>query len=107
MKRLTLSEEILLLSIWQLNENAYGVTIREKNCEHSGGDVGFGTLYNKLEQLVKKGYAVSFKGDPEAVRGGKRKVFYRVTKEGLSALEAARDLHQKMWTGVPRLKERS
>ena len=103
MKRLTINEEILLLAIWRLEENAYGVTIREKIIEYTGSEVSFGTLYNNLEKLVKKGYAFSYKGDPTAVRGGKRKVFYRITKEGVDALKKARELHRKLWDDIPEI----
>ncbi len=101
LKRLTINEEILLLSIWRLGEDAYGVPIRDKILETTDNDVGMGSLYNNLEQLVKKGYVFSVRGEPTAVRGGKRKVYYRVTDLGLGALNDARNLHQQLWSGVP------
>ena len=103
MKRLTINEEILLLAIWRLGEEAYGVTIREKVNELTGMDFRFGALYNHLEQLARKGYVSSYKGDPTAIRGGKRKVFYRITAEGRAALESSRTLHERLWKDVPRL----
>ena len=99
--KLTLNEQILLLSIWRLEDEAYGVKLREMVCDYTGKDVAFGTLYNNLDQLIKKGYAVSFKGEPTAVRGGKAKVYYRMTKEGMLALQDARELQNKLWDGVP------
>ncbi|MCP4725878.1 MAG: PadR family transcriptional regulator [bacterium] len=101
MKRLTITEEILLLTIWRLKDDAYGVTIRDRICEYYDSDVGFGTLYNNLDQLVKKGYVKAEKGEPSPVRGGKRKVYYSITKEGLQSLKNARELHNKLWDGVP------
>lgn len=103
MKRLTINEEILLLTIWRLRDKAYGVSIRDKVLETTGSDVGLGSLYNHLEQLVKKGYVFSVRGEPTAVRGGKRKVYYRITDLGLNALNEARHLHQKLWNDVPEL----
>lgn len=100
MKRLTTNEEILLMSIWRLKDEAYGVKIRKMFCGYTGTDVGFGTLYNNIDQLVKKGYVVSFKGEPTAKRGGKRKVYYKITNRGLESLQAAHALHNKLWEGI-------
>ena len=100
-KKVTITEQILLMAIWRLGDEAYGVKLRELVCDYTGRDVAFGTLYNNMDQLIKKGYAVSFKGEPTAVRGGKAKVFYRITDEGLDALQTARELQKKLWAGVP------
>jgi len=101
MNKVTITEQILLLAIWRLKEDAYGVKIRELICEYTSSDVGFGTLYNNLDQLLKKGYAHSFKGEPTAVRGGKRKVYYKITERGMEALQTARELQNKLWDGIP------
>ncbi len=100
MKILTINEEILLMGIWKLGENAYGVKIMEFYSDATGREVSFGTLYNNLDQLVKKEYVVSVKGEPTAVRGGKRKVYYTITEIGREALGRARELHRKIWEGV-------
>ena len=101
MKKLTITEEILLLAIWRLKEEAYGVKIMEIFCEYTKSDVSIGTMYNNLDQLVKKGYVTSYKGEPTSVRGGKRKVYYRITELGIDALQAARELQNKLWDGIP------
>ena len=99
----TLNEQILLLSIWRLGDEAYGYNIREQINEYEQKEIAFGTLYNNLDQLIRKGYAVSFKGEPTAIRGGKRKVYYKITPKGMDALQAARDLQNKLWDGIPKL----
>jgi DNA-binding PadR family transcriptional regulator len=99
--KLTITEQILLLTLWRLKDEAYGVKIREMVCDYTSRDVAFGTLYNNLDQLIKKGYATSYKGEPTAVRGGKAKVYYQITKEGKKALQAARELQEKLWDGIP------
>lgn len=101
MKKLTITEEILLLAIWRLKEKAYGVNILEIYSDYTKSDVSIGTMYNNLDQLVKKGYVVSYKGEPTSVRGGKRKVYYRITGLGIDALQAARELQDKLWDGIP------
>ena len=99
--KLTITEQILLLTIWRLNDEAYGFNIREQVCEYTKKEVAFGTLYNNLDQLIRKGLAVSYKGEPTAVRGGKRKTYYRITDQGMDALQAARELQSKLWDGIP------
>ena len=99
--KLTITEQMLLLTIWRLDEESYGFKIRERVCEYMNKEIAFGTIYNNLDQLIRKGYAVSYKGEPTAVRGGKRKVYYKITDEGLDALQAARELQNKLWDDIP------
>jgi PadR family transcriptional regulator PadR len=100
-KRLTLTEQILLLAIWRLDSEAYGVKIRGLYCLHTKTDVGFGTMYNNLDQLVRNGYVISYKGEPTAIRGGKRKVYYTITDLGKDALQAAKELQNRIWGDIP------
>jgi len=99
--KLTIIEQILLLTILRLDKEAYGNKIREKVSEYLKKDIAIGTLYNNMDQLIRKGYAISYKGEPTAVRGGKRKVFYIITKDGMDALQAAKELQNKLWDGIP------
>jgi DNA-binding PadR family transcriptional regulator len=101
MKYLTLNEEILLLSIWRLKDNAYGVTIREEYSRSTGKDIVMGTMYNSLDYLVKKGHVITERGEPTSERGGRSKIYYRVTKTGLKALKKAKELHESVWEAIP------
>jgi DNA-binding PadR family transcriptional regulator len=101
MKELTLYESILLLAIWRLKDNAYGVTIREKVSEVTKRTISYGTLYSYLDQLSRKGYVGKTIGAPSSERGGRRKIFYTVSTEGMNALKAARDLQKSIWDDVP------
>ena len=98
---LTLNEELLLTVISHLEDNAYGVTIMEKIREISPKKIVFGTLYNSLDKLVKKGYVVATAGEPTPERGGRRKVFYTLTKRGRISLEKTREFHQELWEWIP------
>ncbi len=100
---LTLNEAILLLAIWRLGEDAYGVTIREKVVETTGKTVVYGTLYNSLDKLVKKGFVAIEKGEPTAERGGRHKIYYHLTGFGLESLKKTRELHFGMWDGIGNL----
>ena len=101
MKKLTINEQIFLIAIWHMKDEAYGVTIRQKIKELTGTSLMFGTLYNTLNHLVKKGYVVTRKGEPSLQRGGHNKVYYSITPEGRTALEKARELQKKLWNSIP------
>ena len=100
MNSLTLKEQVLLLAIWQLNDNAYPVSIREKVIEITRKNVVYGTLYNSLELLLKKGYVTSKKGEPTSERGGKSKIFFTLTDEGISALQNSKQFYETLWLGI-------
>jgi len=103
MKEITVLEEILLTTIFRLGEDAYGVSIRQKVSEITKKEIIYGTLYNTLDQLLRKGYVRKRQGKPTPQRGGRSKIFYNLTVKGIKALQDARDLHQKIWDGIPDL----
>lgn len=100
MKELTISEEIILTAIWRLKDNAYGVTIRKKAEEVTGREMIYGTLYNILAQLVRKGYVKKSRGMPTSERGGRSKLYYLLTPTGIKALQKARELQNLIWEGL-------
>lgn len=101
MNKLTVNEEICLVAIWHLKNEAYGVNIRKKIKELTGHSLILGTLYNMLEQMMRKGFINSRKGEPTFQRGGHNKVYYSLTRHGEAALGEARKLHEKLWDSVP------
>lgn len=103
MKEMTVSEELVLTAIWRLKENAYGISVRRKVVEVTGRDMAYGTLYNILDQLVRKGYVSKRLGQPVAKRGGRSKIYYRLTETGVLALQDAHKLQKKIWEGLPEL----
>jgi PadR family transcriptional regulator PadR len=103
MSVLTLNEEIILIAVFRLGGSAHGVAIRDKIDEISGKEIVYGTIYNSLEYLIRKGFVRSAKGDPTPERGGKRKTIYSITSDGKSALMNTRSLHERLWKGMPDL----
>lgn len=100
MKELTKIEEILLLAIWRLKDDAYGVKIRQYVSQIIGKEFTYGNLYSALSQLSKKKYVKKAMGEPTADRRGRRKIYYTVSPAGVKALRTAREMNQKMWEGV-------
>ena len=101
MKSLTVFEEIVMLAIYRLNQNAYSVTIHQEILSLTGKDVILGTLFRALDQLNRKGYLTKNKGKPIKAKGGKSKMFYVITDEGYQAMEQTRKMHEKIWDNIP------
>ncbi len=103
MEIITRTEEILNLSVWKLQKEAYGLAIRRHASELLNREMSVGAVYIPLERLVKKGHLTTWESEPTDVRGGRRKRFYELTPAGLTALHAVRQIHQEAWSGLPRL----
>lgn len=100
MKELTRLEEILLLTIWRLKDEAYGVKIRQHVSIALEKNITYGNLYSALNQLVKKKYVTKTLGEPTPERRGRRKIYYTITPLGSRALKAAWELNEKLWAGI-------
>ncbi len=101
MYEMTKNEELILLSIWKLKDNAYGVTIRENFKKITGKTLNYGSLYNTLYLLVRRGLVESKESEPLSKQGGRRKVLYSMTHEGEKALANAQRVHKLAWGDVP------
>ncbi len=100
MNHLTKNEEIILLSILRLEENAYGVSIKSQIKKLTGHDWNYGLLYATLDQLAKKGLLIKREGKPMPERGGRRKIYYTISRGGHRALAEAYKLKVALWDGV-------
>ncbi len=104
MKLLSRIEEIILLSIWQLGDKAYGMSIREEVIKATGKKWLLGAIYGPLGRLHKNGYVLTSKGEPTSERGGRSKVYYRLSREGINALREIRRVNSVIWNGIEELE---
>lgn len=102
MKLLSRAEEIILLAVFRLEDKAYGISIREFIREKTGTEWSLAQIYEPLNKLREKGYAVKYKDRPTPERGGRHKYIYKITQEGKQALLEIRDVHDKVWEKVPK-----
>ena len=102
MKELTLLEQMILAAIIALDANAYGVSIRKKVEKLTGKRLMYGTLYNALDQLLRKDYVSKQKGTTSSARGGRPRIYYSLTPIGKKALRTSYDLQQAIWNSIPR-----
>ena len=92
-----LTEEMVLLAVWKLKDNAYGVTIRKHLSKATRRIFPYGTLYSALAKLVHMRYLNKTVGDPTPERGGRSKNYYRITPNGIEALKNAIELKNSLW----------
>lgn len=103
MKLLSRPEELFLLAIWRLQENAYAVTIRGTVNKITGKSWSFGAVFITLERLVKKRYLTSYLSEPTKKRGGRSKRIYMLTVEAKKVLLEIKKLEKAIWDGLPEL----
>ncbi|MFC2157793.1 PadR family transcriptional regulator [Acidobacteriota bacterium] len=94
-------EEQILVSIWRLQEKAYGIAILEEMTKTTGKNWLTGSIYASLARLLKQNLIEAIEGDPTPKRGGRRKIFYRVTETGQKALNELQRVHVALWAGLP------
>lgn len=102
-KFISRSEEFLLLSVWRLKDNAYGVAIRDQIKKVTGKTWAYGALFVMLSRLEKKGYLLSHFTDPSPRRGGKSKRIFQLSPQGVKALKEVRDVQESVWSGIKEL----
>jgi PadR family transcriptional regulator PadR len=102
-KFMTRNEEIILLAILKLKGNAYGVSIRKQIYLDMGDKWSFASIYQPLDNLVRKKYVRRIKGDPTARRGGKSKFYYEITPEGNRGLQKLKEAHEQVWSDIPEI----
>jgi PadR family transcriptional regulator, regulatory protein PadR len=93
-------EQMVLLAILQIKEDAYGVTIHEELERRTKRKVARAAIYMTLDRLEKKGLLESWTTEPTAERGGRAKRCYKVTKPALEALRASRKALVSLWQGL-------
>ena len=93
-------EQLILLAVLRLRDNAYGVTIREELAARAGRSVAPGAMYTALERLETKGLIVSRMGDPTPQRGGRAKRHVTVTAAGLKALNRSVRAYERLLEGL-------
>ena len=93
-------EHIVLLALLRLEDQAYGVTVRQEIQSRIQREVSIGAVYATLDRLEIKGYVRSFHGDPTPERGGRSKRFFHITAAGLAAVSRTQNAIHSMTHGL-------
>lgn len=94
-------EEIVLLAVCVLGDDAYGVSITDEINGQAGRPVHLSAVHTALYRLAEKGLLRSDLGGATPSRGGRRKRLYAVTAAGRHALREARTLRDSFWRRIP------
>jgi DNA-binding PadR family transcriptional regulator len=93
-------EQLILLAILRLGDEAYGVTIRAELADRAGRVVAPGAMYTALERLEAKGLVATRMGDPTPQRGGRAKRYVTVTAAGVKALRRSVQAYERLLDGL-------
>ncbi|MBD3412827.1 MAG: hypothetical protein GF421_00145 [Candidatus Aminicenantes bacterium] len=104
MRLLSRSEELVLLAVWKLQEDAYCIPIRQELIEVTGKKWSFGSIYDPLDRLERKGLLKSYLTEPVKERGGRSKRIYRLTSLGKKSLMEIRSIQDALWDRIPSLE---
>jgi len=98
-------EQMILLAVLRLDDDAPGTAIRDELAAQAGRQVSRGAMYTTLERLITKGYVSWSLGDPTPRRGGRAKRHFAVTPEGRHALRVSGQALFNLWAGQEALLE--
>lgn len=93
-------EQLLLLIVLRLGDDAYANPIAEDLLASAGRRIARGALYTALERLEAKGCLRSTMGEPLPERGGRARRYFTVTPTGLRALRHSRRVLLGLWDGL-------
>jgi DNA-binding PadR family transcriptional regulator len=93
-------EQIVLLGILRVGDEAYGVPILEEIAREARRDLTLATVYKTLSRLEEKGFVTSRLGDPTPARGGRRKRYFALTAPGRRALRQSVNALRRMTRGL-------
>ncbi|MDX1647655.1 MAG: PadR family transcriptional regulator [Longimicrobiales bacterium] len=93
-------EQLVLLAVLRLGEDAYGMAVRRELEEATRREVSYGAVYTTLDRLETKGWVSHRLGEARPERGGRARKYFRVTPAGRATLRESRRVLDIMWTGV-------
>ena len=96
-------EELVLLAVGILFDDAYGLALVDELEKQAGRSVMISSVHKALVRLEDKGYLKSHLGGATEVRGGRDKRLYTLTQAGIKVLNQSRELRNALWKQVPKI----
>ncbi|GAB5527247.1 MAG: hypothetical protein Roseis2KO_51190 [Roseivirga sp.] len=96
-------EELVLLTVGILYNDAYGLGIRDELEKQTGRKVMISSVHKALVRLEDKGFLSSYLGGATEERGGRKKRLYELTVSGKKVLNQSKELRNAMWDSVPKV----
>ncbi|MEM6768111.1 MAG: PadR family transcriptional regulator [Bacteroidota bacterium] len=94
-------EELVLLTVGILYDDAYGLGIKDELNRQTGRSCTISSVHKALVRLEDKGFLQSHMGGATESRGGRKKRLYTLTQAGKSALQQSKEMRNSMWGSIP------
>lgn len=94
-------EEIVMLTVAILYDDAYGVSIKKEIESRLNRSVSVGALQSALRRLEDKKYLDSHDKDETQERAGRPKRYYKITALGKEAMEYTKETRNSLWAAIP------
>lgn len=94
-------EEVVMLTVAILYDNAYGVSIKKEIENRLARQVSVGALQSALRRLEDKDYLASHDKDATQERAGRPKRFYKITSLGKQAMQYTKETRNSLWDAIP------
>lgn len=95
-------EEIVILTIGILNNEAYSVAIKDEIESRLTRTVSMGALHTALRRLEDKGYLKSFAGEATEERAGRPRQYFEITALGKKAMQHVKATRDELWKAIPK-----
>ena len=96
-------EEIVILTVGILSNDAYSVSIKNEIESRLGRSVSMGALHTALKRLEDKGYLRSHGGEATPERAGRPKRYFEITALGKKAMQHAKETRDELWKAIPKV----
>ncbi len=96
-------EEVVMLTVGVLFDEAYGVSVKGEIEKRLSRNVSVGALQTALQRLEHKGYLKSREGEATQERAGRPRRYFTITALGQRALEHTRKTREALWQAIPKL----
>lgn len=95
-------EEIVILTVGILNNEAYSVAIKDEIEARLTRTVSMGALHTALIRLEEKGYLKSYAGESTEERAGRPRRYFEITALGKKAMLYAKETREQLWKAIPK-----
>lgn len=96
-------EEVVMLTVGILYNEAYGVSIKKEIETRLSRNVSVGALQTALKRLEDKGYLKSREGESTEERAGRPKKYFDITALGKRAMEHTKSTRDELWNAIPKV----
>ncbi len=101
--RLANLEEMVLMMVILVNDEAYGITVREAYVKQYKQEISLSAIHTVLRRLEQKGFLQSELGGASTERGGRRKRLYQITPYGYKKVSQNQAERSRIWALIPKL----